>query len=68
MMDKATFNMFQGFAAKGERCSAVHLNLLTTAEIELYTLLKTKENTNRLEQEKIPQYYVDEQLNNLFGR
>lgn len=64
MMDKSTFETFQDFAVNGERNKAIQLQLLNEEESALYTLLKEKER-NRLEQEKIPQWYVDAELRKL---
>ena len=59
MMDKLTFENFQEWAENGEENRIETLPLLTNDEAELYTLLKSRTKNNRLEQEKIPQWYVD---------
>lgn len=59
MMDKPTFDMFQEFAAEGERNKAENLPLLNEEEHHLYEALKSRSGNNRLEQEKIPQAYAD---------
>jgi len=59
MMDIQTFDRFQHFAVAGERNKADTLSLLTEYEAELYELLKSRPGSNRLEQEKIPQDYVN---------
>ncbi len=58
MMDRTTFETFQNYAVSGARNQSHNLNLLTKEENELFQYLKTSEK-NRLEQEKIPQVYVD---------
>lgn len=62
MMDAGTFEKFQDLAGVGERNNAVTLSNLTNDEAFLYKLLKDRIVKNRLEQEKIPQYYVEEQI------
>lgn len=59
MMDKETFNSFEEFAVDGKRNKAEQLSLLNSDEASLYDWLRSKENKNRLEQEKITQGYVD---------
>jgi hypothetical protein len=61
LMDNKTFEEFAVFTVAGERNKA-DLILLTDDENQLYQKLKLAER-NRLEQEKIPQVYVDEYLN-----
>lgn len=61
MMDKATFDMFQEYAVSGARNRADSLSTLTEEESEFYKFIKSLSN-NRLEQEKIPQSYVEEIL------
>jgi hypothetical protein len=58
MMDRLTFDKFQGFAVTGERNNADKLQLLNEEEANLYAFLKSRQN-NRLEQEKISQDYVE---------
>lgn len=59
MMDKATFDLFQEFSVAGERNRAERLSLLNADEHQLYEMLKSRPERNRLEQEKIPQTYAD---------
>ena len=63
-MDKATFDNY--YEKDLGTSSKINTKLnLTTEEEELYQYIK--ENNYRLEQEKIPQHYVIEQLKYLFG-
>ena len=64
LMDKQTFDTFREFAVTGERNKAERLDLLNKEEAGLYALLKSIEK-NRLEQEKIPQDYVNAVLSAL---
>ena len=64
LMDSRTFDSFREFAVKGERNKAETLHLLNKEEAALYIQLKSIDK-NRLEQEKIPQEYVDNILLNL---
>ena len=68
LMDHLTFNTFKDYAVKGERNKAEKLHHLNKDETELYNFLKSLEETNRLEQEKIPQSYVDAELNKYLNR
>jgi hypothetical protein len=68
MMDRETFDRYQAFAAPGERNKAERLSLLTEEESALYDHLKSRPTHNRLEQEKIPQDYVDDCLRRFLGR
>jgi hypothetical protein len=63
MMDKETFNAFHEFAVNGKRNKAEELGYLSNEEAGLYSYIKGMDAKNRLEQEKIPQYYVDVELN-----
>lgn len=63
MMDRTTFETFQNYAVSGARNKSQNLNLLTKDENDLFQYLKALEK-NRLEQEKIPQVYVDRCLRN----
>ena len=64
LMDKATFNNY--FEKECGTPSKINFKLnLTTEEEELYQYIKV--NNYRLEQEKIPQRYVIEQLKCLLG-
>ena len=67
MMDIATYEKFQDLAGAGQKNNAMILQNLTDAEASLFQLLKISVGKNRLEQEKIPQYYVEEQLANLIN-
>jgi hypothetical protein len=58
MMDRTTFETFRRYAVKGSRNTSQNLTLLTKEEYELFQHLKTLDK-NRLEQEKIPQSYMD---------
>ncbi|WP_113662373.1 Wadjet anti-phage system protein JetD domain-containing protein [Pedobacter nanyangensis] len=57
MMDKETFNRFAVYQAQGTKSNIILRQWLTDAEQELYNLVREK--SLRLEQEKIPQRYVD---------
>ncbi|ATN05955.1 hypothetical protein CRN76_11355 [Chryseobacterium indologenes] len=63
MMDRTTFETFQNYAVSGARNKSQNLNLLSKEENDLFQYLKALEK-NRLEQEKIPQMYVDRCLKN----
>ncbi len=58
MMDNKTFDRFREFSSIGERNKPDKLSLLNEDEAALYQTLKSIQN-NRLEQEKIPQEYVE---------
>ncbi len=62
MMDGNTFKQFVEFAVAGAHNKSGQLSLLNDEESKLFNQLKSIDK-NRLEQEKIPQVYVDEQLN-----
>ncbi len=62
MMDADTFEKFQDLAGSGEKNRAAILSNLTIDEALLYQSLKDRVAKNRLEQEKIPQPYVEEQI------
>lgn len=66
MMDTTTFETFKKYAVDGERSKAVNLYMLDEEESKIYTSLKQRESRNRLEQEKIPQSYVESVLTNIF--
>jgi len=59
MMDRTTFDRFQEFVVAGEQNKAEKLNLLNDDEAHMYEWLKKSYPLNRLEQEKIPQDYVN---------
>lgn len=65
MMDKETFEAFREFAVNGKRSPAAELCHLNNEEAALYQYIKGVNSKNRLEQEKIPQHYVDAKLNEL---
>ncbi len=67
MMDRDTFEKFQELAGDGEKNKAVTLSNLNITEASLYQTLKDSISKNRLEQEKIPQYYVEEQIHKSLG-
>jgi len=58
MMDLKTFECFAAFAVTGTRNKSEQLSLLTDEESKLFNQLKLSAK-NRLEQEKIPQEYVN---------
>lgn len=64
MMDRHTFDLFHAYAVNGSRNKSESLSLLTKDENELFQFLKALDKNNRLEQEKIPQIYVDNYLKN----
>jgi hypothetical protein len=59
MMDRQTFDQFHQFTVIGERNNINKLDLLNEDEANLYKILKSRQNNNRLEQEKISQNYVE---------
>ncbi len=65
MMNRQTFEDFQDFAVTGERNKAETLHGLNDDEAALYKFLKTLQTGNRLEQEKIPQSYADQELHKI---
>lgn len=67
MMDTDTFEKFQDLAGNGEKNAAATLSNLTEDEALLYQKLKDRISKNRLEQEKIPQYYIEEQIHKALG-
>ena len=62
MMDIETYLEFEHFSGEGKRNNSSDLSLLTKEEASLYALLKQKNGKNRLEQEKVSQFYVNSQL------
>jgi hypothetical protein len=62
MMNTDTFERFQDLAGDGEKNKAPSLSNLTSDEALIYQMLKERISKNRLEQEKIPQYYIEEQI------
>lgn len=67
MMNTDTFERFQDLAGDGEKNKAATLSNLNSDEALLYQTLKERISKNRLEQEKIPQYYVEEQIYKSLG-
>ena len=59
LMDRETFDLFRVYAVDGTRNKSEYLHLLTDNKNKLFQYLKTLDTSNRLEQEKIPQVYVD---------
>lgn len=57
MMDEIVFRQFSAYHCKGSKSSVIALNWLFEGELKLYKVVK--ENDLRLEQEKIPQDYVN---------
>ncbi len=66
MMDRETFENFQIYTTTGSRNKAENLALLSTQEAAVYEHLRALNTMNRLEQEKLPQAYVDEYLKTIF--
>ncbi len=62
MMDRHTFDNYNEFAVNGPRSKLDTLSFLTAEEAHVYKYLKTLDNKNRLEQEKLPQAYVNQVL------
>lgn len=67
MMDRDTFDLLRGFLIEGKCNQAEKLSLLTEEEADLYAMLRRCRPLNRLEQEKIPQEYVEGQLRVVLG-
>lgn len=65
MMDFPTWNRFKSLAKAGTPALLQSLSHLTPEEYRLYTLLQ--ENNLRLEQEKIPQLFSNEQIRGLIS-
>lgn len=68
LMDKQTFEQFRDFAVDGPRSKSENLSFLDEAETFLYKQLKMLDVKNRLEQEKIPQYYIEEFFKRIFSK
>ena len=62
LMDRQTYELFRTFAVDGPRNKAENLSLLHEDEKQLYQYLKSLNEKNRLEQEKLPQAYVNQVL------
>lgn len=62
MMNVDTYERFKNMAGVGEKSKTVTLTNLNDGEETLYQILKATPTLNRIEQEKIPQHYVDEQI------
>lgn len=60
LMDRQTFDLFGQFAVDGPHSKLEDLSFLKEEEGLLYKHLKTLDVKNRLEQEKIPQYHVED--------
>ena len=67
LMDKQTFEQFRDFAVDGPRSKSENLSFLDEAEAVLYKQLKMLGVKNRLEQEKISQYYIEEFFKRIFS-
>lgn len=67
LMDKATFDLFSQYAVNGSKNKSTALHLLTEDENTVFQLLKLTNSLNRLEQEKIPQFYSDRILKHLIS-
>ena len=68
MMDIDTYEKFQDLAGAGEKKnSAMILQILHNEKVSLFQLLKISIGKNRLEQEKISQYFLEEQLTKLIN-
>lgn len=65
MMDRSTFDAFQQQAGTGKPIGEVNVDHLTEAELSLFQFLKT--NDLRLEQEKIPHFWVLDRLKELMN-
>lgn len=66
MMDRQTFDKYNIYAVNGARSKSENLYLLTKEENELYQYLKSLNGKNRLEQEKLPQVYIEKCLMNYY--
>lgn len=64
LMDQETLNTFEHYWEVGAICYAENLPFLTDCEFDVFRFLKAK--CIRLEQEKIPQYYVNDKLKEVF--
>ena len=62
MMDRVTYDHFKEYTGQGKFNPAEQLSHLTEAEANLYAFIKGQQKQNRLEQEKIPQFYIDNQF------
>lgn len=66
LMDRETFEAFSEYAVFEKYERTVSMDFLNQAEKELAENLKNRQKSNRLEQEKIPFPYVEEQIRKLF--
>lgn len=62
MMDRRTFDLYNEFTVNGPVNKSETLSLLTDEEAHVYKYLQTLDKKNRLEQEKLPQAYVNQIL------
>ena len=67
LMDKAVFNAFSTQLTTGPQSNINQLNYLNKLEQDLYNYLKGLTKNNRLEQERIPNWYVVKQLSEVLG-
>jgi hypothetical protein len=67
LMDKVVFNAFSTQHTTGPKSNINQLNHLNREEEDLYYYLKGLTQNNRLEQERIPNWYVVKQISNLLG-
>lgn len=68
MMDVETYSTFERFAVSTTPANVGTLSLLNDKERTLFTMLQSNPLKNRLEQEKIPDWYVLKSLSALDGR
>ena len=66
LMNRETFETFSEFAAFEKYERRISLDFLNKEEKELAENLKNRQRTNRLEQEKIPFYYIEEKIKEVF--
>ncbi|UOG49238.1 Wadjet anti-phage system protein JetD domain-containing protein [Leptospira noguchii] len=66
LMDKETFLKFQNFAVNGKYSKFSKLDYLTESEKETWEYLRSLGSKNRLEQERIPQEYIEKTLHSQF--
>lgn len=68
LMDKAVFNAFSTQLTTGPTSKINHINHLNKEEEDFYYYLKGLTKNNRLEQERIPNWYVIKQLSEILDR
>ncbi|EMJ93513.1 Wadjet anti-phage system protein JetD domain-containing protein [Leptospira alstonii] len=66
LMDRKTFHTFREFAVNGVLGRVAGLRFLSEEESATWELLTSLPEKNRLEQERIPNWYVEEVLSELF--